>query len=112
MNTEEYSKIIAANLRRLAYEHGKSQAEVAKDIGINKQTLSSWMNGVSIPRIANLDRLCKYFHCLRTDITEPYLPKPLESFSAFEKNIINAYRNSPEAIQESVLILLGMKERG
>jgi transcriptional regulator with XRE-family HTH domain len=108
MNTEEYAKTIAKNLKRLAYEHNKTQADISRDLKINKQTLSSWMNGQRIPRMPNVDLLCEYFNCRRTDILEPYMPKPLERLTAFEKNIILAYRNAPEAMQDAVLVLLGL----
>jgi len=110
MDENYYKRIIAINLKRLAYEHNKSQAQISRDLGINKQTLSTWMNGERIPRMKNIDVLCEYFNCKRTDILEPYLPKPLESFTAFERNIILAYRNAPDAMQDAVLVLLGMKK--
>lgn len=110
VNTEIYANTIARNLKRLAYDHNKTQADMAKDLNINKQTLSSWMNGQRIPRMDKIDLLCKYFNCRRIDIIEPYIPKPLESFTAFEKNIILAYRNAPESMQDAVLVLLGMSK--
>ena len=70
MTTEEYGKIIAKNLKRLAYEHQKTQAEIARDLGINKSTLSGWMNGARIPKVSKIDMLCNYFGCTRTDIME------------------------------------------
>lgn len=111
MGTDEaIAKIIAKNLKRLAYDHNKTQAEISRDLGISKQTLSTWMNGQRIPRMSKVDLLCHYFNCKRTDILDPYVPKPLESFSAFEKNLILAYRNAPESMQDAVIVLLGLKK--
>lgn len=45
MDNKEYAMIIAKNLRRIMYDHGKTQADVARDLHISKATLSSWMNG-------------------------------------------------------------------
>ena len=56
---EEYGKIIAKNLKAIMYEHKKTQADVAKDLGINKATVSSWMNGTRIPRMPKIDLLCQ-----------------------------------------------------
>ncbi len=109
MNTDEYSKTISKNLKRLAYEHNKTQADISRDLNINKQTLSTWMNGSRIPRMPNIDKLCEYFNCKRTDILEPYTPKPLEHLTVFEHNIILAYRNAPDSMQDAVLVLLGLK---
>lgn len=72
MNRAEYGRIIAKNLKRIAYEHDKSQTEIAKDLGLKRVTVSSWMNGTRIPRIEKIDKLCQYFHVTRADITEEY----------------------------------------
>ncbi len=110
MNTEAYARTIAKNLKRLAYDNNKTQADMARELGINKQTISSWMNGQRIPRMNKIDLLCEYFNCRRVDILEPYIPKPLETMTAFERNIILAYRNAPEAMQDAVLVLLGLQK--
>lgn len=70
MSNKEYAKVIANNLRNMMYEHGKTQADIARDLNINKATLSSWMNGTRIPRMAKIDLLCHYFNCSRSDIME------------------------------------------
>ena len=72
MDNKEYGVIIAKNLRRIMYDAGKTQAEVARDLKISKATLSSWMNGTRIPRMPNIDMLCHYFNVNRTDIMEEY----------------------------------------
>lgn len=71
MNTAEYGKIVAKNLKRLAYESHKTQTEIAQDLGINKSTLSGWMNGARTPKMSKIDMLCEYFGCSRSDIMEP-----------------------------------------
>lgn len=59
MSTDEnIARIIAINLKRLAYEHGKTQADISRDLNISKQTLSTWMNGQRIPRMSKVDLRC------------------------------------------------------
>lgn len=70
INEGEYRKIIARNLRNLMHEHQKSQADVSRDLGISKATLSSWMNGTRIPKMSNIDTLCKYFGVNRSALME------------------------------------------
>ena len=55
MSESEYAKIISKNLRRIAYDAGKSQADISRDLKINKATVSSWMNGTRVPRMDNID---------------------------------------------------------
>lgn len=80
MDQKEYAKLIAKNIRRLVYEAGKTQAEVARDLKINKSTLSCWMNGSRIPRMDAIDRLCHYFNCSRADIMENYNREHTKSY--------------------------------
>ena len=72
MNEKEYGKIIAQNLRRIAYESEKTQADMSRDLNTSKATISSWMNGTRIPRMENIDLLCHYFNCKRSDIMEKH----------------------------------------
>lgn len=72
MSEQEYAKIIARNLRNIMFETGKTQSEVCKDLDIRKQTMSTWMNGVRIPRMDKIDMLCRYFGVSRSDLMEPH----------------------------------------
>ena len=64
----ENGRIISKNLKRLAYESGKTQAEIARDLHISPATLRSWMIGTRIPRLDKIDLLCTYFNVGRADI--------------------------------------------
>ena len=72
MSEKEYAKLISKNLKRLSYENGKTQADIAKDLKISKQTVSSWFRGERTPRMDKIDLLCHYFNCKRSDIMEDY----------------------------------------
>ena len=71
ISEQEYRKVIARNLRNIMFERQKTQADVARDLGINKATLSSWMNGTRTPKMEKIDMLCKYFNVPRSAIMEP-----------------------------------------
>lgn len=110
MDENDYGRIIGKNIKRIAYEKGKTQADIARELNISKTTLSSWMSGYRTPRMQNIDMLAKYFGVTRSELTEPYGFVQLETLSAFERNIILAYRNATPDRKESVLLLLGLKE--
>ena len=79
MNDQEYAKIVSKNLRRLAYEHNKTQSDIAEGLGISKKTVSAWMNATRTPKMPKIDMLCNYFGVNRSDIMEPHdkpLPRP------------------------------------
>jgi transcriptional regulator with XRE-family HTH domain len=58
MTKEEYAKVVAANMRRIMYDREKTQADLARDLHLNKSTVSSWMNGTRTPKIDKIDLLC------------------------------------------------------
>lgn len=72
-DSEEYAKTIGKNLKRIAYMRDKTQADISRDLGINKATVSSWMNGTRMPRMSKIDLLCEYFHVTREEIMEEYV---------------------------------------
>ena len=72
MGTQEYGKIISKNLRRIASDANKNQADIARDLRINKATVSSWMNGTRVPRMDKVDMLASYFNVTRADIMEEH----------------------------------------
>lgn len=110
MTNAEYGKIISANLKRLAYHSQKTQVEIANELGVNKATLGAWMNGNRIPKIEKVDMLAEYFGVTRNEIMEPYGLVPVERVSAFEHNLIRAYRAASPDRKDSVKLLLGLKE--
>ena len=72
MTDKEYAKLVANNLRKIALQNDKTQADIARDLKISKATVSSWMNGTRVPRMDKIDLLCHYFNCRRVDIMEEH----------------------------------------
>lgn len=106
INEENYNKIISKNLKRLAYEKDKSQAEIARDLGISKATLSSWMTGTRTPKIENIDLLCGYFGCDRSAIMEPDGVKRTTPISEDQAELIQLALSSDSETVHIVLDLL------
>ena len=72
----DINEIIAQNIRRLVFEKGKTQADVAQDLGLSKATLSTWMNGTRTPRMPKIDMLCNYFGVTSREIMEDHNSRP------------------------------------
>lgn len=66
----DYGKIIAQNLKRIAFENDRTQADICRDLHLSDSTVSSWFNGTRIPRMDKIDLLAHYFNCTRSDIME------------------------------------------
>ena len=69
---KEYGKIIAQNLKRIAYDNDRTQADICRDLKLSDSTVSSWFNGTRVPRMDKIDLLAHYFNCTRADIMEPH----------------------------------------
>lgn len=70
IDEKTYNRIVAANLRRLMYEKGVTQTDMAKALGFTKQSVSNWMNGEHLPRMNKMDKICEYLGCKRSDLME------------------------------------------
>ena len=66
----EYYKVFSNNLRRIMHERNKTQADVARYLGVGKSRVSSWMNGQHIPRPDMMEKLCVYLYCTKSDLME------------------------------------------
>lgn len=77
MNQENFRKLFARNLKRVMLERDKSQADIAKGLGVSQPTVSTWMTAKKVPRMETIDRLCAFLHCRRSDLMEEN-SRPLE----------------------------------
>lgn len=57
------SKLAAARLRA-----GKTQDEVADQLGFNKSCLYRWENGVTTPKIDSVAKLARFYGCSIEDL--------------------------------------------
>ncbi len=75
------------NIKILRVLAGKTQAQIASDIGFKATTWNNWENGVSKPGFDDLVKISKYFDVSLDDlVTERLLEGNLNSFSDFKKN--------------------------
>lgn len=93
MSGNEYGKVIAKNLKRIAYEHKKTQADIARDLHLNQGTVSTWMVGSRIPRMDKIDLLCNYFNVSRAEIMEEAPTSFAERISENERELLHLFRS-------------------
>lgn len=78
-------------IRELRIAAGKSQAELAEIIGVNKQTISQYERGVRYPRPESMDALTDYFN-----VSTEYLMGKSEVspilITPDERRLLDAYR--------------------
>ena len=71
--TTGWSKeLFAKNLRKYIEESGKTQTQVAKEIGVPRPTLMDWLAAKKYPRIDKIELLSNYFGILKSDLIEEH----------------------------------------
>lgn len=93
MSDNEYAKVIAKNLKKIAADHEKTQADIARDLHINQKTVSSWMVGTRVPRMDKIDMLCNYFNVNRAEIMEAEPTGHRETVSNDERKLLHLFRS-------------------
>ncbi len=65
-----YVEVFAKNLRRLLEERDKTQAELARYLGVSKTAVTKWCKGLSDPRMDKVDKMCEFLGCSLSDLME------------------------------------------
>ena len=60
--------IFTIRLNKLLKENKTTKYRLAKDLGVNKQTVSFWCDGINEPKISYLQKIALYF-----DVSADYL---------------------------------------
>ena len=70
MSDSELRQEFASLLKYYMNIKGCKQSDIARDLGINMSTISSWCNGVMIPRMEKIKMLADYFNINMSDLLE------------------------------------------
>ena len=92
---------IGQRIKHLREQHGMTQSELASIAGVTDKAVSTWENGVNIPRMGVLQRMADYFNVTKSyimgedDDGDTKLVSGKAHASAFtddEVDLINIYR--------------------
>ena len=100
MTDAEYRKIISRNLKKIAYDNHKSQADIVRDLDLKQPTVSSWMNGTRMIQMPEIDLLCHYFNCTRADIMEDKQPGEMGRIAALEAKLLDQIDRTANELNE------------
>ena len=114
MQEKDFNTIFSNNLLHFLQINNMTQAELAERLNVSTATTSNWCKGVKLPRMDKIDKMCKIFGCLRSDLMED---KPLNfkneiSFllTPLEKKIIIEYRQADDISKAMVQRALNINE--
>ena len=68
----EFIDIFADNLREVMKEVGITQAELADEAGINRSTISRYLNKQRMPDLVSLLNICFILECDVSDLVPTY----------------------------------------
>jgi transcriptional regulator with XRE-family HTH domain len=108
IDEKAYNKAVAMNLRRIMYERGITQAELANALGFSKQSVSQWMNGKFLPRMTKIDKICAYLGCKRSDLLEVDKTRKTREITSEQAELIQL---TMQASDDNVHLVLEMLKR-
>lgn len=59
---------IGDNIKRLREQHNMTQMDLANEISVSDKTISSWENGIRVPRMGAIERLSRIFNVSKSEI--------------------------------------------
>jgi len=66
---------ISDNIKFLRMQHGMSQDEFGKIVGLTGKAVSTWENGIKEPRLGTIQKLSDYFHVSKSEIIDGFEEK-------------------------------------
>ena len=106
MQTEEFEIELGYTLCKLRKAKGKSQAEVAKDLGISQTTVANWKSETVKPHQCSIRQIADYF-----DVSVPeLLGDESEGRTAEFGRRLKRLRKSRNVKQHELAAALGLKE--
>lgn len=70
MQEQEFNIIFSTNLNHFLSLNKMTQSELAERLDVSTATTSNWCKGIKLPRMDKVDKMCKIFGCLRSDLME------------------------------------------
>ncbi len=100
---EDFRNLFRNNLQKQIAKKRCTQKEISNALGVSDSIVNQWIHGIKIPRMKNIDKLCAFFLCERSDLIEDHSTSaPDQELSDHDKNMVAAYNAAPEHIRKSV----------
>lgn len=70
MDKQKLKEIMAKNIQKNLERIGKTQTEMARDLGFPEMTVSNWLTAKTYPRPDKIQMMADYFNIRRSDLIE------------------------------------------
>lgn len=97
------------NLRKLRESKKQTQLNLAMQVDVQQETISSYENGKTTPTMETLIKLCKYYNCSAdylldlTDVKLPVNELLINNLDVTEANLISNFRKLNHQNKNKVL---------
>lgn len=93
----------AAIIKKLREEHGMSQEDLAKALGVTNQAVSTWETGKRLPRMGVVEKMSVLFGVSKGYIIgQEELTYKEVILTKEERALIIAYRSAPDEVKEII----------
>lgn len=98
-------EIFSRNLKRYIEKSGRSQREIAEEIGVGQSTFTDWVKGRIYPRMDKVEKLANYFGIKKSDLVEDVNFGKSE-ISDKEQEILDLFHKVPDEKKEFLLKMI------
>ena len=95
-------EVFSTNLKEMLKERGKTQLELAEFVGVSDASVNNWVNGIKLPRMDKVDKICKFLNVKRSDLIEPKKPKTIDDLNLTGIERIAASHRDDEFTEEDL----------
>ena len=93
-------ELFAKNLARHLKASNKTQAELAKAVGVSPGTVSDWLKGRAIARMDTIQLVAQYFGVNKADLIE------VPNYEKEDQAVLDLFHRVPEEKREFVLSMI------
>lgn len=97
--------MIGDNIRRLRKEHGYTQEQLGRELGLSAMAISQWENGRAVPRMGAVERMAKLFGVKKSVIIDEVRYSYINIDTDEERELIAAFRKLDARDRAAVLQL-------
>ncbi len=98
-------EIFSRNLKRYIDKSGRTQKEIAEEIGVGQSTFTDWVKGRIYPRMDKVEKLANYFGISKSDLVED-VNVGKETVSNKEQQILDLFHKIPDGNKELAIKML------
>lgn len=121
MKENDINTVVSKNLRACMSGRGLSQKELAEALGVSQASISNWCQGIKMPRMDKIDRICDLFgikrsyllceHTIQNDLTpcSEAMRALISERPDLEELLSIAGNAGPEAVRQAVRILKALQ---